>query len=78
MFELVARRAREVEHQTPETSALRVTASTSMLATLLDEFAANGGAVHHIGNDQFLFGHILIRMDNTLPQDCFKIELRET
>jgi hypothetical protein len=72
-FEVVAHRAHEVEQEVPTACDLRVTASASLLGKLIDEFEANGGAVFPVRSGQYLFGHLLIRLDDKLPHDCFKI-----
>jgi len=71
MFELVTRRAREVE-----SDSCRITASPSLLVALIDEFELGGGSVHSLGNGQFMFGHLVLRLDTALPRDTFKIEVR--
>jgi hypothetical protein len=70
-FEIVSRRAREVE-----SGSCRITASASLVLRLVDEFEKGGGSVHSLGGGQFMFGHLVLRLDTALPRDTFKIEVR--
>jgi hypothetical protein len=73
-LESVVRRVRETEYQVTQ---LRITASSVLIAKMVEEFRARGETEDSDG-DAFMFGpYLTVQLNDQLPPGTFKIVVQK-